>query len=305
MFPFGTDNYDIRDKVVMITGAGSGIGAALAVLLREHGARLGLIDVDDVGVKEVAAALGEDALAVVADVRDRDAMARAVDTISGHFGRLDVVVANAGVAGDPSTVRTVDPAEFDRVIDINLNGAFNTVRPALEHTIRNKGHVVIVSSVAAFVPGAGLAPYAMSKAAVEQLGRALRIELAGTGASAGVAYFGFVQTPFMCPVDEDPLGRDLDALMPWPLRQRITAEHAAKVLADGIARRAASTLAPSAWQPYAFLRGAANPFVDARAAVSTTMRSVIRAIEQRAVVPDDRRPAERKGWQCLSRSTRR
>ena len=286
MYPFGTARYEVRDKVVMITGAGSGIGAALAALLHRRGASVALLDVNDIAIKDAAESFSQRALAIGADVRDRDTMARAVDVITDHFGRLDVVVANAGVAPDPATLRTIDPDEFDRVIDVNLTGAFNTIRPALDQLIANQGHAVIVSSVNAFVPGPGLASYAASKAGVEQLGRALRIELAGAGASAGVAYFGFVRTPFMEPIDEDPLGRTLDGMLGWPLNQRITAEHAATVIANGIAHRAAHTVAPIAWRPYALLRGAVNPLIDRRAAASTTMRGLIRTIEQRLTRKD-------------------
>lgn len=286
MYPFGAARYEVRGKVVMITGAGSGIGAALAALLHRRGASVALLDVNDTAIKDAAETFGQRALAIGADVRDRDTMTRAVDTITDHFGRLDVVVANAGVAPDPATLRTIDPDEFDRVIDVNLTGAFNTIRPALDQLIANQGHAVIVSSVNAFVPGPGLASYAASKAGVEQLGRALRIELAGAGASAGVAYFGLVRTPFMEPIDEDPLGRALDGMLGWPLNQRITAEHAATVIADGIARRAAYTVATIAWRPYALLRGMVNPLVDRRAAASTTMRGLIRIIEQRLTRED-------------------
>ncbi|HEY4019540.1 MAG TPA: short-chain dehydrogenase/reductase [Pseudonocardiaceae bacterium] len=267
--------FDVRDKVVLVTGAASGIGAATAALLHRRGARVALLDIDETAMKD------EHALAIGADVRDRTAMARAVDSVAAHFGRLDVVVANAGIAPDPATVRTIEPAAFDRVIDINLTGVFNTVQPALDQIIRNHGHVLVVSSAAAFAPGAGLAAYMASKAAVEQLGRALRIELAAVGASAGVAYFGFVRTPLLRPIDEDPLGRTVDALLPWPFSQRITAERAAEVIANSIARRAATGFAPPAWQVYGMLRGLVNVVVDGRAAASATVHGLIRAIEAR------------------------
>jgi hypothetical protein len=73
--------------------------------------------------------------------------------------------------------------------------------------------------------------------------------------------------------------------MPWPFNRRITAEHAAKVIADGIAQRSAFTTAPAAWQPYALLRGLVNPVLDNRAAASKTVRGLIRTIEERAGVP--------------------
>lgn len=277
-----TTLYDVRDKVVLVTGAGSGIGAALVELLQARGAYVALVDVNGAAVEASATRLGERAWATSADVRDREVMTKTVDVVVEHFGRLDVVVANAGVAPGAATVRSVEPDEFDRVIDINLVGVFNTVHPALDQIVANRGHVVVVSSAAAFAPGVGLASYMASKAAVEALGRALRIELAAHGASAGIAYFGFVQTPFVRPLDEEPIGRQVDALMPWPLNRRVSPERAATVVADGIQRRAASTMAPTVWSPYAIFRGPLNLVIDAAAAASRSTHQLVRAIEEQS-----------------------
>lgn len=275
-------SYDVAGKVVVITGAGQGIGRELAGILYRRGAQVVVIDVDAVAARRAADELGLDTHAIGADVADRTQMAAAVDEVVRRFGRLDVVVANAGVTPVPATVRTMDPADFDRVIGINLTGVFNTVHPALDHIVSARGHVVVVSSCAAFAPGMGGSPYMVSKAAVEQLGRALRVELAASGASAGVAYFGIVDTTMTHDMlDADDLGKELDAMLPWPLDVRITAEHAARTIADGIARRAPRTIAPSGWEPYALLRGAINVVLDHRLATDTTVHELIRAIERR------------------------
>ncbi|WP_007027944.1 SDR family NAD(P)-dependent oxidoreductase, partial [Saccharomonospora iraqiensis] len=173
------------------------------------------------------------ALAVAADVTDRAGMAAAVAEVLDRAGRVDIAVANAGVSPEPATVRTMDPAEYDRVVAINQTGVFNTVRAVADAVIATGGHVVTVSSAAAFAPGPGGSPYMMSKAAVEQLGRALRPELAAHGVTVGVAYFGVVRTSMTTGVlDDHPLGRRLDRMLPRPLRHRVSAEHAATVVAD-------------------------------------------------------------------------
>src|SRR6476661_4121854 len=154
---------DLDGKVVLITGGGRGIGSETAKALATHGARLVLTDVDEPALKETVAAIGEDsALGVVADVTDLDAMEDAVAQGVARFGGLDVAVANAGIASYGSVLE-VDPATFRRVVDINVNGVFHTVRAALPSIIERKGYVLVVSSLAAFAAAPGMSPYNASK----------------------------------------------------------------------------------------------------------------------------------------------
>lgn len=221
---------------------------------------------------------------VRADVSDRIGMREAVSRVRERFGRIDVVVANAGVAPEPATIRTMKPADFDRVIGINLTGVFNTVHPALDDVVAVGGHVVVVSSAAAFAPGMAGSPYMVSKAAVEQFGRALRVELAAVGATAGVAYFGIVDTAMTRgTLDDDELGEEVTALLPWPLNCRISVSDAAESIAQGIARRAPRTLAPAQWEPYALLRGVVNVVLDQLLADDERVRALLNRVEQRQV----------------------
>ncbi|GAA5064389.1 short-chain dehydrogenase/reductase [Nocardia callitridis] len=283
LLPTGDPSYDVRGKVAMVTGAGKGIGFELAKILVARGASVALVDVDEYGIDYATRALGERTFPVVADVRDRAGMRDAVDRVVERFGQLDVVVANAGVVPAMSTLRVLDGADFDRVIGINLTGVFNTVRPALDHIVAAKGHVVVVSSGAALTPGPTGSPYMISKVAVEQLGRALRIELSAAGASAGVAYFGVVETTMTSDaLDDDELGGQLAELLPWPLNVRISPAQAATTIADGIARRAPRTFAPKGWQPYALLRGLVNVALDSRLANDSRIHDLVREVERRA-----------------------
>jgi NAD(P)-dependent dehydrogenase (short-subunit alcohol dehydrogenase family) len=267
---------DVNGRVALVTGARQGIGAALA---RELGAR---------GATVVGLDLDESpgcALSLTADVTDRAAMADAVAGIVERFGRLDVVVANAGVAPRPATLRTMDPDDYDRVIAVNQTGVFNTVHPAVEPVIAARGHIHVVASVAAFSPGLGGSPYMISKAAAEQLGRALRLELAPYGASAGVAYFGFVDTQMVHDtLDADPIGARATAMMPGALRRRITPDEAGRVIADGIARRAAHTIAPAAWKPLRLARGLGG-LIDAAIARDPRVHELMRRTEARSSAP--------------------
>ncbi|WP_110334530.1 SDR family oxidoreductase [Prauserella flavalba] len=280
--PLPGPSRDVRGKAVLITGAASGIGLALARALHAQGAVLGLVDRDESALAAVTAELGTRAHSVVADVADRPGMAEAVGGLARHTGGWDVVVANAGVTPPPGTLRQLDPHEFDRVVSVNLTGVFNTVRPALDDVLARRGYVLVVSSAAAFTPGPGGSPYMISKAGVEQLGRALRLELAPHGADVGVAYFGFVDTPLArATLDDDPLGRALEARLPGPLRKRITAEQAARVLARAIERRSGRVVAPSAWQPWALLRGVVNVVADRYLAADPSCHALVRDLEAR------------------------
>ena len=188
--------YTIAGKTVLITGAAGGIGAAAARALQARGANVVLADLGPGAVSALARELGGDrALALTVDVTDTAALADAVDRTVDRFGSLDVVFANAGIAADPpATIATIDEATFERVVEVDLLGVWRTVRAALPYIIAARGHVLVTASVYAYVNGMANAPYAVSKAGVEQLGRALRTELAIHGATAGVLYPGWVQT---------------------------------------------------------------------------------------------------------------
>ncbi|MFI6756591.1 short-chain dehydrogenase/reductase [Rhodococcus coprophilus] len=273
---------NLAGKVALVTGAAQGIGRAVAEDLAAQQVKVAIVDVDRGANEALAAALGDRTLAITADVRDRQAMTTAVASTVSRFGGLDVVVANAGVTPTPATLRTMSDDEFDRTIGINLTGVYNTVRPALDHIVAAGGHVVVVSSCAAFAPGAGGSPYMISKSAAEQLGRALRVELAAHGATAGVAYFGLVDTAMTHDMlDADDLGREVGKMLPWPLNRRITTRQAAGTIVDGIRRRAPMTVAPAGWRQYSWLRGLVNPVIDRRMASDSRLHRLLRELEAR------------------------
>lgn len=277
-------SYDLSGKVALVTGGARGIGFATAEGLTARGASVVVLDLDQSAADAAAARLHPTkALGIAADVTDRSAMQRAVAQIVERFGGLDVVVANAGIASKGATFRAMSPETFDRVIDVNLMGVVRTVEAALPQVVARRGHVVVIASVYAFVNGMGASPYAMAKAGVEQFGRALRAELQQHGASASVAYFGFIDTEMVHrALDQDPLGDRLVHALPAPLRKRVPPKVAGDAIVAGIERRAPRIIRPRRWTAMSWLRGIVNPLTDRAIEGHAPTQAILRDLDARA-----------------------
>src|SRR6476469_9039388 len=189
------NRYDLNGKVALVTGAARGIGFETARQMHMRGASVAVLDLDAQEAQEAAERIGERAIGLAGDVTDQNAMMNTVAEVVERFGGLDVAVANAGIAQKQfATVRGISGEEWERVFEVDMLGVWRTVRAALPQIVERKGQIVVVSSVYAFANGFGNTPYAVAKAGVESLGRALRVELKPHGASASVAYFGWVDT---------------------------------------------------------------------------------------------------------------
>ncbi|HUZ29449.1 MAG TPA: short-chain dehydrogenase/reductase [Solirubrobacteraceae bacterium] len=275
--------YDLSGRVALVTGAGQGIGLAVAECLVSRGARVALVDLNAEATERAAAGLGSDrAIGLGGDVTDRAAMGAAVQAAVERFGGLDVVVANAGIAPVPATVRVMPEAEFERVVEIDLLGVYRTVAAAMDQIVARKGQIVLVASVYAFGNGMLNSPYAVAKAGVEQLGRALRVELSIHGAGATVAYFGFVDTQLVRDAFEQIRRRSghepSDVLPGWMIRP-ITPGQAAEALVRGIERRRPRVLAPRWWAVLSTLRGILNPVMDYLSTRQTRIQASLRDAE--------------------------
>ncbi|HYP52280.1 MAG TPA: SDR family NAD(P)-dependent oxidoreductase, partial [Pyrinomonadaceae bacterium] len=190
--------YDWTDKVVLITGASSGIGRALAVELGRRGARAGLFarraELLEEAAREVEQAGGK-ALALPGDVRDAGEVERAAARVREAWGRVDVLVANSGV-GVITPAATLRAEEVAEVISVNTLGAVNSVAAVLPDMLaRGAGQLVAVSSLAAYRGLPKSAAYSASKAAVSTFFESLRVDLRGTGVDVTVIHPGFVKTP--------------------------------------------------------------------------------------------------------------
>jgi NAD(P)-dependent dehydrogenase (short-subunit alcohol dehydrogenase family) len=274
--------FPVRGKVAIVTGAARGIGFATATELSRRGASVVVLDLDPDASSAAAAALPGPAFGLAADVTDRGGMQRVVAAAVERFGGVDIVVANAGIASRGATFRAMSGEAFDRVLDVNLNGVHRTVAAALPEIVARRGHVVVVSSVYAFINGVGATPYAMAKAGVEQFGRALRVELAQHGAGASVAYFGFIDTEMVRQaLDEDPLGNRLKESQPAFLMKRLQPADAGGAIVTGIERRAPRIIRPRRWAAFSVLRGIANPFLDRAMVRSEEIQGITRELDRR------------------------
>jgi len=234
----------LSGKVAFITGAGRGIGADTARLLATRGVKLVLTDLDEAPLRELAAELGDDVLAVACDVCDLAAMEDAAALAVERFGGIDFVLANAGIASYGS-VLAVDPLTFKRVIDINILGVFHTVRATLPSLIERKGYVLVVSSLAAFAPAPGLAAYNASKAGVEHFANALRLEVKHQGVDVGCAHMSWIDTPLVQDAKKDLSAfRKMIESLPYPLNKTAKVEACTTAFVEGLEKRSRHIYVP-------------------------------------------------------------
>jgi len=170
---------ELENKVAIVTGAASGFGKAIAEAYVREGARVACLDVDAAGAEAVAAGLGDAARAFTCDVADGPSVRAAVERAHDAFGRLDIVVNNAGVSHANRPLLEVDEAEFDRVFAVNVKSIYHMTHATLPRMrARGAGVVVNVGSTAGVRPRPGLTWYNGSKGAVSLLSKSMAVELA-------------------------------------------------------------------------------------------------------------------------------
>lgn len=217
----------LEGKIIVVTGAGSGLGSQVATLSRSRGATVVLTDIDEVSVGRVASELGAEAL--VFDVTDSSSIDDAIDRVVDRYGRIDGLVNNAGIAPhrDPERVHvvmtnqmakmegrigdltptndTVDLRDSDwhRMIGVHLDGTFYGTRAALRHmTPARSGSIVNISSIMALRPSAGAPHYCAAKAGILALTKSVAHEVAPFGIRVNAVCPGWVDTPLLEPFDD-------------------------------------------------------------------------------------------------------
>jgi len=188
----------MRGQITLVTGGSRGIGRAIALKLAGQGADVAILYAGNAdAAKSVAReveALGVRALAVQCDVADYAHVEQAVSRVKEELGPVDILINNAGITLDKLTAR-MGAEDFARVIDVNLNGAFHTIRALYSDFIRRRsGRIVNISSISGLMGNAGQANYAAAKAGLIGLTKTIARELAGRGITCNAVAPGFIET---------------------------------------------------------------------------------------------------------------
>ena len=185
--------HTVRNQVIFITGAGGGMGGATAIELAQRGAYVVLGDLDDAAVATTAAQCDGRALAVHLDVTDPSSCDAAVAAALEKHGRIDAVWANAGISAY-GPVDLLPDRTWQKVIDVNLLGAYRIIRAALPHVVASRGYIAVTGSWSNFSQQPGHSAYSASKAGIEALANAVRNEVSADGVRVGVFHPGWIET---------------------------------------------------------------------------------------------------------------
>lgn len=254
-------DWTLNGKTVLITGAARGIGAESARRLAARGAKVSLVGLEPEELERVARQCGPDAAWFECDVTDWAALERAVEGTAERFGGVDVVIANAGIA-PVGMVRSVDPAAFERTLEVNLLGVWRTVRACLPHVIERRGYVLTIASLAAAVHAPGMAAYAASKAGVEAFSNSLRLEVRHLGVDVGVGYFAFIDTDLVRAADAHPAMGQIRLRAGGLAGKTYPLSAVGHAVTEGVEQRRRWVTVPRLLRPLLVLRTALLPLIE-------------------------------------------
>ncbi|NWF28053.1 SDR family oxidoreductase [Streptomyces sp. PKU-EA00015] len=232
----------LEGQVAVVTGAARGVGELLARKLSARGAKVALVGLEPDELKKVAARLHTECDHWYADVTDHEAMARVAQEVKERFGKVDIVVANAGVAAGGPFVDS-DPVAWRRVIEVNLVGSAVTGRAFLPVLVESRGYFLQIASLAAITPAPMMSAYCASKSGVEAFAHCLRAEVGYRGVTVGVGYLSWTDTDMVRGADQDDVMRDLRKRLPWPANRTYPLGPAVDRIVAGIERRSAHVYA--------------------------------------------------------------
>jgi NAD(P)-dependent dehydrogenase (short-subunit alcohol dehydrogenase family) len=264
----------LAGRSVLITGAARGIGATLARKAAARGARVALVGLEPELLAKVADELGPEHLWVECDVTDPEALEAAVARTVETFGGLDIVVANAGIA-PLTTVMTSTAEALARTIEINLIGAMLTTHAALPEIAKRRGHVLLISSAAAFTVLPGMSAYCASKAGLERFGDALRLEVAHRGVTVASAHPTWIDTDLVRDTEAAlPTFAETRKRLPGPLGAYTSVEECAQALVENLETRGRRVFVPRSVGVVAALRQVFTGAVSEKIMLPITKRRV-------------------------------
>ncbi|MET8807264.1 SDR family oxidoreductase [Streptomyces sp. NPDC004546] len=228
----------LEGQVAVVTGAARGVGELLARKLSARGAKVALVGLEEEALKDVSSRLHSDSAYWYADVTDHETMSRVAQEVKARFGKVDIVVANAGVATGGPFIDS-DPQAWRRVIEVNLIGSAVTARAFLPVLVESRGYLLQVASLAAITPAPMMTAYCASKSGVEAYAHSLRAEVGYQGVRVGVAYLSWTDTDMVRGADQDEVMRELRQRLPWPSNKTYPLGPAVDRLVAGIERRSA------------------------------------------------------------------
>jgi NAD(P)-dependent dehydrogenase (short-subunit alcohol dehydrogenase family) len=261
-------------RTVFITGAARGIGAATAQRLHARGDNVALVGLEPERLEALADRLGDRAAFFEADVTDREALDAAVEGTVERFGGIDVAIANAGIHTTGSLLGA-DADRIERTLEVNLFGVLRTDLAVLPQIVQRKGYLLNVASLAAASHAPLMGPYTASKAGVEALTDALRVELSTTGARAGCAYFGFIDTDLVRASFAQSSTQTLQGNMPAFIRKPVPVGKAVDAIERAVDKRLARTWAPRFVGGMLALRGVLQPLTERRLMGSPELAAAI------------------------------
>lgn len=225
----------LKDKVALITGGGRGIGREIALKFSSQGCDIAILELNEESTKPVVSeieAMARVAIGLGVDVRRLAQVEEGINKILDKFGRIDILINNAGITKDGLILR-MEEKDWDNVLEVNLKGSFNCIKAAARHMLKAKsGRIINIASIIGIMGNAGQANYAASKAGIIGLTKSIAKEFASRGITCNAIAPGFIQTDMTKSLPEDVKNKMLSLIPLGKLGEPVDVAEAALFLAS-------------------------------------------------------------------------
>lgn len=197
---------NLEDRTAVVTGGAKGIGNAIARRLVEAGARVAVVDIDQAAAQNEAKAMGKAAVAIQTDVSRAEDVDRMVHTLLERWGKIDILINNAGIVGPNTPVSDLSEEDWNHVLDTNLKSVFLCSRAVIGHMIeRKRGAIVSLASIAGKEGNPNMTPYSVSKAGIICFTKSLAKEVISHGIRVNCVAPALIETPLVDGMDEEQI----------------------------------------------------------------------------------------------------